>query len=108
MSNRDISERTCPAGDLEHEHEHACMVSSHFSMKTIRLTLRRVQRYDIFALGDEAESETRHDEKGMLASVRGINQIIANELDENPDVPSNRIVVGGFSQGVYQFKCTFV
>ncbi len=40
---------------------------------------------------------SHEDEAGMLASVRTISQLIADEVDAG--IPSERIVVGGFSQG---------
>ncbi|CAG8509723.1 1879_t:CDS:2 [Cetraspora pellucida] len=52
--------------------------------------------YDIHSLGDDIETRSE-DEEGMLNSVRGINGIIRDEVDSG--IPSNRIVVGGFSQG---------
>ncbi|KAI7902766.1 Phospholipase/carboxylesterase/thioesterase [Cokeromyces recurvatus] len=39
----------------------------------------------------------QEDEKGMLDSVASMNQIIRDEV--NSGIPSNRIIVGGFSQG---------
>ncbi|CAG8748110.1 10779_t:CDS:2, partial [Gigaspora rosea] len=52
--------------------------------------------YDISSLGENIE-EINEDEEGMLNSVRGINGIIRDEIDSG--IPSNRIVIGGFSQG---------
>ncbi|GAA6043932.1 hypothetical protein JCM8097_000907 [Rhodosporidiobolus ruineniae] len=37
------------------------------------------------------------DEKGMLASVGTINKLISDEVDAG--IPSERVIVGGFSQG---------
>ncbi|CAG8451359.1 10285_t:CDS:10 [Dentiscutata heterogama] len=52
--------------------------------------------YDIDSLGENIE-DRNEDEEGMLNSVRGLNGIIRDEVDSG--IPSNRIVVGGFSQG---------
>lgn len=60
------------------------------------------------------------DEKGMLASVRTLSELVRAEVEAG--IPSERIVVGGFSQGtvplvplcvnelshipyVFEFKC---
>ncbi|KAI8344102.1 Phospholipase/carboxylesterase/thioesterase [Chlamydoabsidia padenii] len=37
------------------------------------------------------------DQKGMLASVSSVNQLIEQEVDDG--IPTDRIIVGGFSQG---------
>lgn len=37
------------------------------------------------------------DEKGLLASVAGIDQLIQAEVDAG--IPENKIILGGFSQG---------
>lgn len=42
------------------------------------------------------------DEKGLLASVATIQGLIGKETDAG--IPANRIVVGGFSQGVYLMR----
>ncbi|KAJ1991715.1 hypothetical protein H4R33_001271 [Dimargaris cristalligena] len=50
--------------------------------------------YDIYTLGD---INRREDQEGMLRSVASINKLISEEVDQ--DIPSERIVVAGFSQG---------
>lgn len=50
--------------------------------------------YDIKALGDVIGQQ---DEEGILASIERLKQMIKEEIDSG--IPSNRIVVGGFSQG---------
>jgi predicted esterase len=70
----------------------------------MHLTSGRPSWYDIKYLGDDAtrpENQDRADDEGVLQSVADINAIIAKELEEVPDVPSERIVVGGFSQGAF-------
>ncbi|CAG8790089.1 25827_t:CDS:2 [Dentiscutata erythropus] len=52
--------------------------------------------YDIDYLGENIE-DRNEDEEGMLKSVRGLNGIIRDEVESG--IPSNRIVIGGFSQG---------
>jgi len=57
--------------------------------------------YDIYALGSDAElpaNRDRADEAGIMKSVATINNIVQQELDTT-DIPSDRIVLGGFSQG---------
>ncbi|KAI9322457.1 Phospholipase/carboxylesterase/thioesterase [Dichotomocladium elegans] len=46
---------------------------------------------------DKPSNGSTMDEKGMMASVDAINQIIEAEMKTG--IPSERIVVGGFSQG---------
>lgn len=50
--------------------------------------------YDIKALGNVMGQQ---DEDGILASIGRLKQVIKEEIDEG--IPSNRIVIGGFSQG---------
>jgi predicted esterase len=52
--------------------------------------------FDIKDLDEIFDSE---DEQGMLLSASSVNSLIATELDANPNIPSSRIVIGGFSQG---------
>ncbi|KDE04249.1 hypothetical protein MVLG_05277 [Microbotryum lychnidis-dioicae p1A1 Lamole] len=42
-------------------------------------------------------NSSQEDERGLLASVRTISDLVASEVDAG--IPANRIVVGGFSQG---------
>ncbi|CAG8434126.1 4735_t:CDS:2 [Ambispora gerdemannii] len=54
--------------------------------------------YDIHALGDiNNMMKSREDEQGLLASIAAANSLIREEIGSG--IPSNRIVVGGFSQG---------
>jgi len=53
--------------------------------------------FDIFALGDRSMPE-REDEKGTLESAAAIDALIKDEIEKN-NIPSQRIIVGGFSQG---------
>lgn len=58
--------------------------------------------YDIYSLGADAgnagSGPRRVDKKGLLESVGLIRDIVKKEL-ESTDIPAERIVVGGFSQG---------
>ena len=55
-------------------------------------------RFDIRSLSRPLIGAGSHeDEAGMLASVRTISQLVAEEVDAG--IPSERIIVGGFSQG---------
>lgn len=58
--------------------------------------------YDIYELGssagDAGSGPRRVDKKGLLESVGLIRDIIKKELADT-DIPPERIVVGGFSQG---------
>ncbi|KAI0065955.1 Phospholipase/carboxylesterase [Artomyces pyxidatus] len=49
--------------------------------------------FDILSFGFDAEE----DEQGMLRSVSSINKLVTDEVDSG--IASDRIVVGGFSQG---------
>ncbi|OAQ34171.1 Phospholipase/carboxylesterase [Linnemannia elongata AG-77] len=51
--------------------------------------------YDIKAL---STIDTDQDEAGMLKSRQQVMQIIREEVEQN-NIPANRIVIGGFSQG---------
>ncbi|KZO98180.1 Phospholipase/carboxylesterase [Calocera viscosa TUFC12733] len=53
--------------------------------------------FDIYALGDRSMPQ-REDEKGALESVAEIDAMIDAEITKN-NIPSERIIVGGFSQG---------
>jgi len=50
--------------------------------------------FDIKSISDVM---ARQDEDGMLKSVQLVNKLIAKEVDAG--IPSDKIVVGGFSQG---------
>jgi len=52
--------------------------------------------FDIRSLGDVM---ARQDEDGMLKSVNLVHKLITEEVDSG--IPADRIVVGGFSQGVF-------
>ncbi|GAA5919490.1 hypothetical protein JCM1841_002232 [Sporobolomyces salmonicolor] len=62
---------------------------------TINMGMRMTSWFDIQDLGDG--NLKAEDDKGMLASVRTINSLISKEVDEG--IPSERVIVGGFSQG---------
>ncbi|KAI8339652.1 Phospholipase/carboxylesterase/thioesterase [Chlamydoabsidia padenii] len=47
--------------------------------------------------GLDKSSLKDEDQKGMLASVSSVNQIIRQEVENG--IPANRIIIGGFSQG---------
>jgi predicted esterase len=51
--------------------------------------------FDIKSLGDIT---ARQDEEGMLKSVNLVHKLIAEEVDAG--ISSDKIVVGGFSQGI--------
>ncbi|EJU06398.1 acyl-protein thioesterase 1 [Dacryopinax primogenitus] len=53
--------------------------------------------FDIYTLGDRSMPQ-REDERGMLDSVVSIEALVADEIEKN-NIPSERIIVGGFSQG---------
>ena len=57
---------------------------------------RRKNRFDIQEFNPRSGIRA-DDEPGMLSSVRTIQQLISSELDAG--IPSDRILVGGFSQG---------
>lgn len=46
------------------------------------------------------------DEAGILRSIKGISDLITNELDQVPSVSADRFVIGGFSQGAVMALCT--
>lgn len=52
-------------------------------------------RYDIAAFGTPLDSPD--DEKGLLASAEAITALVAAEVSSG--IPSDRVIVGGFSQG---------
>jgi predicted esterase len=52
-------------------------------------------RFDITSLDNVLAEE---DEKGILASVHTVNQIITDEISES-GITADRLVIGGFSQG---------
>ncbi|CAI2164611.1 1703_t:CDS:2 [Funneliformis geosporum] len=65
---------------------------------TINFAMEMPSWYDIYTLGDTEDIlKNRVDEEGVLSSVVSVNRLIRNEIDAG--IPSNRIVVGGFSQG---------
>ena len=49
--------------------------------------------FDIYSFGFDGEE----DEKGMLETSRSLNSLISDEVDSG--IPSDRVVLGGFSQG---------
>jgi len=51
--------------------------------------------FDILSLGHVM---TKQDEDGILKSVNLVHKLITEEVDAG--IPSDRVVVGGFSQGV--------
>jgi len=66
---------------------------------TVNFGMTMTGWYDITALGSEAEKEPRKvDIKGIEESVGYFRDIIKRETEET-GLPSERIVVGGFSQG---------
>lgn len=55
-------------------------------------------RFDARSFGrPHLDGGAHEDEAGMLAAVATIGQLVAGEVDDG--IPSERIVVGGFSQG---------
>lgn len=56
---------------------------------------RRRDRFDVLAFGSSDPSH--EDQKGMLAAVRAIDELVRAEVAAG--VPEHRVVVGGFSQG---------
>ncbi|KAI9225102.1 Phospholipase/carboxylesterase/thioesterase [Blastocladiella britannica] len=60
--------------------------------------------YDIYSLEDR---DGKVDEVGLLASAGKVNDLIKNEI-ETHGIASNRIVVGGFSQGAAMSLLTLV
>lgn len=67
-----------------------------FESSTSRLKPPPPVRFDIQELNPHAGIRAE-DDVGMLSSVRTISSLIAQEVDAG--IPSERIVVGGFSQG---------
>ncbi|KAJ3270886.1 hypothetical protein HDV01_007357 [Terramyces sp. JEL0728] len=61
---------------------------------TLNMGMAMPAWYDIYSL-DKATS--KEDESGMMASVEQINTLIKNEVDAG--ISSEKIVLGGFSQG---------
>ena len=53
-------------------------------------------RFDIYDFEFDPRTH-RDDEQGLLKSMYALNRIITNEVDAG--TPSDRIVLGGFSQG---------
>jgi len=54
--------------------------------------------YDIESLGStESILNRKMDDEGVLLAVASVNRLIRDEIDAG--IPSNRIVIGGFSQG---------
>ncbi|KAI8345706.1 Phospholipase/carboxylesterase/thioesterase [Mortierella sp. GBAus27b] len=51
--------------------------------------------YDIYSLDD---IDLNEDEKGMLETRQKVMEIVREEVEVN-NIPANRIVIGGFSQG---------
>ncbi|KAI7874631.1 Phospholipase/carboxylesterase [Lichtheimia hyalospora FSU 10163] len=62
---------------------------------TINQGMRMPGWFDLSGL-DRSIAQNQ-DEKGMLSSMTSINALIRNEVDSG--IPSERIVIGGFSQG---------
>ena len=52
--------------------------------------------FDITSLGDVLAHQ---DEEGMLKTVNMVHKLISEEVDAG--IPSDRIIVGGFSQGIF-------
>ncbi|KAG5440241.1 hypothetical protein PCANB_001811 [Pneumocystis canis] len=61
---------------------------------TINMGLKMPSWYDIFSLNDINEKE---DEEGMLKSVQQLQHFITQEVEQG--ILSERIIIGGFSQG---------
>jgi predicted esterase len=65
---------------------------------SLPITLNRGMRmpawFDTLTLDDVM---AREDEEGMLKSVQLVHRLITEEVDAG--IPSDRIIVGGFSQG---------
>ncbi|KNE56593.1 hypothetical protein AMAG_02387 [Allomyces macrogynus ATCC 38327] len=62
---------------------------------TLNMGMRMPSWYDIYSLDRE---QAKQDEKGMLESAGKIQDLINNEVEKH-GIPTDRIVVGGFSQG---------
>jgi lysophospholipase-1/lysophospholipase-2 len=52
--------------------------------------------FDITSLGDVLAHQ---DEEGMLKTVNMVHKLISEQVDAG--IPSDRIIVGGFSQGIF-------
>jgi len=52
-----------------------------------------------FNISSLAAISDNEDKNGLLLSASSVHSLITAELDENPNIPSTRIIVGGFSQG---------
>jgi len=52
-----------------------------------------------FDIKDLDGLSNNEDQQGSLLSTSSINSLITAELDDNPNIPPSRIIVGGFSQG---------
>lgn len=64
-------------------------------------------RFDIRSLAPQTPGYvSTEDEAGMLISSRRISQYISDEVDAG--IPSDRIVVGGFSQGELMEKISLL
>lgn len=61
---------------------------------TMNYGMRMTAWYDLKSLGDV---ESLQDEEGVMSSIDRLKQVISEEEAEG--IPSNRIIVGGFSQG---------
>jgi predicted esterase len=59
--------------------------------------------FDIRSLGDIM---ARQDEDGMLKSVNLVHKLITEEVDSG--IPADRIIVGGFSQGVFSSSAILI
>lgn len=67
---------------------------------TLNGGMRMNSWFDILSLTPPTVGQpSMEDEAGMLASVRAINTLVSAEMDAG--IPSDRIVVGGFSQGSF-------
>lgn len=57
--------------------------------------------FDVYSLADV---NARQDEEGMLESVKTVHKLIKEEMDAG--IRSDRIIVGGFSQGnAFRYTC---
>ncbi|KAK5988847.1 Acyl-protein thioesterase 1 [Cladobotryum mycophilum] len=56
--------------------------------------------FDVISLGGNTDpfNSSNDDEEGILQSRKYLNSLIENEIERN-GIPSERIVIGGFSQG---------
>ncbi|KAI9190058.1 hypothetical protein H9P43_001491 [Blastocladiella emersonii ATCC 22665] len=62
---------------------------------TLNMGYKMPSWYDIYSLADR---DGKVDEAGIAASAAKVNDLIKNEIEVH-GIPSERIVVGGFSQG---------